>query len=332
MCSEDIPRTGRPPPRGRVGALPVRRRRRCRGHRRGAHRLHRGRTSPPVGGSARTRGDHRAHLHRAVDASEGMTLRQLGRVSGCRRLDNQLRGVHRMLGRRDAEAVYAAPATASTTARPGRPGCSMSRQVMRCQGDVLPDGLQRRLPSRWRTGCSTRATVIGNQWSHQTWPPGPREHLSRDRGRPPAIKEILGVDTNWFRPPRESCRAPVCGSSRRTTTRSSGRSQRARGRHPESSRSTSSSAWCPGAIVDMQIDRPRLFLPVGPHRRDAQGQARGGRRGAGDPRGRWPPGLEFVTMSMLLAAADAGARSAGHPGGPEPVAGPTTVPPPTATA
>ena len=175
---------------------------------------------------------------------------------------------------------------------------------------------------------------IGNHtWSHQDLafqdPASTREEIV---GGHRAIKEILGVDTTWFRPPR----GELSGAGLRilaeenydTFLWSVSRNVPGVGT-PEVVAQHIVERLRPGAIVDMHDSIGRgLFLP---HRtassRRSRPKRRGRRGGAGDPRGRDGRRAEFDHVDAARRWADAGGAHAGHPGGPELSQGPTTVPP-----
>ncbi len=154
-----------------------------------------------------------------------------------------------------------------------------------------------------------------------------------------AIKEILGVDTTWFRPPR----GELSGAGLRilaeenydTFLWSVSRNVPGVGT-PAEVAAHIVERLRPGAIVDMHDSIGRgLFLPQSDRivetlkaKRDVDVEAV-----PAILEGGMAAGLEFVTMSTLLAAADApGALTPATPEDQNLSQGPTTVPPRTAPA
>ncbi|HNG25274.1 MAG TPA: polysaccharide deacetylase family protein, partial [Microthrixaceae bacterium] len=136
--------------------------------------------------------------------SEGMTLRQLVESSDAAAPDNQLRGVHRMLWDVGTQKPYVA---LSFDDGPDPRWTPRVLDALRDAGAKATFFLMgynvdhhRELAHR----VLDEGHDIGNHtWSHQDLafqdPASTREEIV---GGHRAIKEILGVDTNWFRPPR----------------------------------------------------------------------------------------------------------------------------------
>lgn len=273
--------------------------------------------------------------------SKGMTLRQLVESSDAAAPDNQLRGVHRMLWDVGTQKPYVA---LSFDDGPDPRWTPRVLDALRDAGAKATFFLMgynvdhhRELAHR----VLDEGHDIGNHtWSHQDLafqdPASTREEIV---GGHRAIKEILGVDTTWFRPPR----GELSGAGLRilaeenydTFLWSVSRNVPGVGTPAEVARHIVERLR-PGAIVDMHDSIGRgLFLPQSDRivetlkaKRDVDVDAV-----PAILEGGMAAGLEFVTMSTLLAAADApGALTPATPEDQNLSQGPTTVPPRTATA
>jgi peptidoglycan/xylan/chitin deacetylase (PgdA/CDA1 family) len=270
--------------------------------------------------------------------SEGLTLRKLIESSDAAAPDNQLRGTHRMVWDVGTEQPYVAltfddgpdprwtPAVLDALAEAGAQATFF---MMGHNVDEHRD-LARRVVDEGHE--------IGNHtWSHQDLafqdPDSTREEIV---GGKFAIREVLGIDTTLFRPPR----GELSGAAMRilaeenydTFLWSVSRNATGTGT-PEEVADHIVERLRPGAIVDMHDSIGRgLFLPQGEKivtslkaKRDVDVAAVPEILRLG-----MDAGLQFVTISQLLdAATDPGALTPATPEAATLPPGPTTEPPRT---
>ena len=268
--------------------------------------------------------------------SEGLTLRKIIESSDAAAPDNQLRGVHRMLWDVGTQQPYVALSFDDGPDPRWTPQVLDALKAAGAQATFFMMGYNVDRHRELAHRVLDEGHEIGNHtWSHQDLafqdPESTRDEIVDGKR---AIKEVLGVDTVWFRPPR----GELSGAALRILAEENydtflwSVSRKVPGvGTPELVAEHIVERLRPGSIIDMHDSIGRgLFLPQDDQivvtlkaKRDVdvaavpqileQGMA---------------AGLQFVTMSTLLDAADAPAAiTAATPEDENLPAGPTTTPP-----
>jgi len=267
------------------------------------------------------------------ERSESLTLRQLVESSDAAAPDNQLRGSHRMIwdvGTREPLVALSFDDGPDPRWTP-QVLDALSAAGAKATFFMMGHNIDRHSELAHRV--LDEGHDIGNHtWSHQDLafqdPASTREEIV---GGHRAIKEILGVDTNWFRPPR----GELSGAGLRilaeenydTFLWSVSRNVPGVGTPAEVARHIVERLR-PGAIVDMHDSIGRgNFLPPEDRTRKLLTASRDVDVAAVPAilKGGMAAGLRFVTMTELLAAAeDPGAVTPSTPPDENLPPGPTT--------